>query len=1257
MAGRRQGNTRPRARRFAIVALAAIICLTLVAIPAFAEQGTEGIPLPPAPPAGSGEVDADGGSAAGYPNATPGQAASLFTSNFSATVDSLSSDPADLSGQHLAFLNDHAALVSPSGTDQDISGEIAAILDRDRHDPEVAQSDLDALLESQATDGANATQLVSSTLPLRTSTDGADAPVDLSLDPQSSGYTPDNPLVDLKLPEDLSGDVAVGNQGIKVNFDTSGSANADRIAGDNLFYADAAPATDVVLAPVSPGLETFYQLRAPESPDSFRIDFTLPAGAQLTAGGGGAAVVRDGETLASVYPPAATDAAGSPVDVTMSIEGDSLVLGVPHSDPDIRYPISVDPVIDTYTWSSNGAGQFTDWVANQTAGSPYQLRTTCLQSVTCSSGTSGPTGLYSLLPPSQSVAAQSTGAWQYSVPHFPSTSAFISALSMGPMTLNNRTDAATNPFMFAGVYNDATGSYLASQSWNASASNLYWSFDAALGQTGGRKAVFNLWSFVAKTLTAWRSAYLGGAAVTLGDTDAPTLSMSHTGISFDPTTGYSNWVDDVTPSVTVSATDDGLGIRDVVTPTDDGDIGYVASNNCDGTNAAPCPQHPAAVTETYDTGQMMDGAITTGVVAEDAVGKAAAQTFVLRVDHSPPEFVPTGSLTQGAGSGPYSLHVDSIDGDASADSEPGDWESGVKRINVFVNGSLVKTSGNQTCTADAGSCPMSTDYTLDPSEFATNNLHVKVAVTDQLDHTATQEWDTTISGANSQPRLDLSGELFNAPSGWVDQLHTYQLPVSAQDAAGATQLQLLIDGQQIDEAAQSCVGGGCTLSRTFTVNPANYAGGSHTVKVIAGDASGSGAVASWTMNVNPAGTISASEAASTLRAADATSDLNTVASPQEVLPAAEINSGYDPALAQSGDDLTSTGTPTLSAMSTSVGTGFTIQAPDRSYSATPTQVAGTTTSATIAGTNAAVWANVRSGVDAVVSPIYDGDTTSASIRSASSPQAFSWQVGLGSGQTLQSTSSQSAEVYNSDGSPAMLISSANALDATGAEVPTTVSVSGHTVTMTIAHQGGGFVYPVVGFADWETGFIPPGFDDGGTTELDGHVTPSVAPAPEIDTTEPAMLSNGLLPGGHRREWHRRPFSNKTCASPPFGCNDWDTFLKGYYHYNGHPYRTGGYAFKSPHDKQSLVCHTDDLPTGLVVDNVRNNYGWNGGRKARYSGGYGEGDHLTAFCNYSVSRGGPPHPVIPKCKNQRNYIELYGDGYYLKFNKEVDHGDC
>jgi hypothetical protein len=130
-------------------------------VPAFAEQGTGGIALPPPPPPLAGGSDGSDGSAAGYPNASASQAENLFTSDFSQTVDSLAAaDPPDLSGQHPPFLDDHTALISPGGDGTDLVSQARSILEQDQRNLDVARADLEALLESQHPE---ANQLVTST--------------------------------------------------------------------------------------------------------------------------------------------------------------------------------------------------------------------------------------------------------------------------------------------------------------------------------------------------------------------------------------------------------------------------------------------------------------------------------------------------------------------------------------------------------------------------------------------------------------------------------------------------------------------------------------------------------------------------------------------------------------------------------------------------------------------------------------------------------------------------------------------------------------------------------------------------------------------------------------------------------------------------------------------------------------------------------------------------------------------------------------
>jgi hypothetical protein len=740
---------RGKPRRLAVLIAVFTLFLVLAGAQALAEQGTGGLPLPPAP-LSSDDSGHAGGSTDGYPNATPAQAEQLFTSQFSDAVKSLAIDPPDLEGLHPAYLDDNTAVISPVG-ESDFASQMQSILDRDRHDLEAARADLRALFDAQDTRGADSSQIVSSALPLRVNDGQGDSPIDLALDRQGPDYTPQNPLVDLTLPVSLEDPVSIGNTALKLEVGATEPATASRMSGDNLFYADAAPATDVVLAPITSGLEAIYQLRAPESPDRLDMSFDLPDSAQLQGtSDGGAMITKDGQALATVLPPAAEDAAGNPVPMTMSVHPGSGTLGlnVPHDDPGINYPISVDPtVVDSYTWAANGLGVFADWAQKQTSGSPYLLRRTCVPDLTCTSGT----GLYAWAPPNQTVASDSWGAWEYSVPNYQATNAYISELDLGPMHFNPRTDgSAGNPYMFAGIWSNATNNYLASNGQSTAAGGLYWSLTPPPGVMSGKIARFGLSSGVTRQPLAYRDAYAGGASVYLGDADPPTISnVSYSGITVSG--GYSNWVDNATPSATVTAQDNGLGVKKITGPGSDGTA--VLDENCDGTHASPCPQRPDPHAFSFDTSapHMQSGVTTKTISAMDALAKFAAPvTFGLRVDHDPPTLTLSGGLAPNPSGSAYRLDVTASDGNSASQAQ---WQSGVREVSAYVNNNLIAHAGPQDCPATAGSCSLSVGNTIAPSDYppdSSGNLHLKVVATDQMPgpgHTQQQTWDVPIPDA------------------------------------------------------------------------------------------------------------------------------------------------------------------------------------------------------------------------------------------------------------------------------------------------------------------------------------------------------------------------------------------------------------------------------------------------------------------------------------------------------------------------------
>jgi streptogramin lyase len=396
------------------------------------------------------------------------------------------------------------------------------------------------------------------------------------------------------------------------------------------------------------------------------------------------------------------------------------------------------------------------------------------------------------------------------------------------------------------------------------------------------------------------------------------------------------------------------------------------------------------------------------------------------------------------------------------------WGS-VITTRVSVDGQLVNF-GQASCSSEQ--CPITKEWILNSSAYSVGKHTVTVEAVDGLENQTIKTLSVEIQRDTVKPQMQVSGELFNAPEGWVEQ-EDYGFTASATDlGSGVTSITLKIDGSPVAAGSQVCVEGGCGESLSKTVNMASYAGGSHSAEVIATDGAGNSTTQRWTVNVDPEGHISAAEAEDTLEAADETSESTVVAPTSEVLEQAQRESGDDPGLQQSGSEITSTGVPDTTAMTTDPSDGFTIRSPDGQTTITP--IVGEGASAiSIAEGVAGVTANTGHEADLVIRPEFNGVQTFQAIRSAESPETYSWQVHLAEGQSLRLANSTQAEVVYDDGTLAFLISAEAAHDATGTRVPTSLSVSGSILTLKVEFHSGNFVYPVVAGQGWETSYRVP----------------------------------------------------------------------------------------------------------------------------------------------------------------------------------------
>jgi hypothetical protein len=161
------------------------------------------------------------------------------------------------------------------------------------------------------------------TVPLATSRGDTWTATDLSLRAAAGGrYMPGESASSLSLPGRAGQSARFSRSRLGFGIPTSSSAEAI-VRDDRLFFPDAAGVdTDYVLKPTATGAEAFWVLRSSSSPSEVRQHFDLPAGARLEMAPaepygppvvGARILAAGGSLLATVTPPLANDADGTPV--------------------------------------------------------------------------------------------------------------------------------------------------------------------------------------------------------------------------------------------------------------------------------------------------------------------------------------------------------------------------------------------------------------------------------------------------------------------------------------------------------------------------------------------------------------------------------------------------------------------------------------------------------------------------------------------------------------------------------------------------------------------------------------------------------------------------------------------------------------------------------------------------------------------------------------------------------------------------------
>lgn len=392
--------------------------------------------------------------------------------------------------------------------------------------------------------GSEGPSLAISSTPLRDHTEeGATKAVDLDVQREEGHFEARNPLVDVSLPADAASPLRLdaANVGVRLASDGAAQAPGVPLQGDKVFYHEAAPDTDLVLAPVTRGVEIMTQVRSADSPERlpFRVD--LPAGAELhDRGERGLEVAIGDQVLTVIGSLVAVDAQGNPIETGFEQTGpNSFDLTVEHQSEDALYPILVDPLVEDWyynNWAWQGNGNFNGWGDTYAGGGDYYVTTRWCRYY-CWGQTfyphTVPLGLYVSADQGWQFPSGAARVWYYNAP---GQTSFITNATFSPIYFARGGDWNWyTPFAYWGVCCDPGGHWAG---YGSTGQDLYdasqtWNFAPPPSGPGARTVYFGMGNNYPRgpaygnpyaALGANLTAGLGGMYMQIDDPEPPSLS-------------------------------------------------------------------------------------------------------------------------------------------------------------------------------------------------------------------------------------------------------------------------------------------------------------------------------------------------------------------------------------------------------------------------------------------------------------------------------------------------------------------------------------------------------------------------------------------------------------------------------------------------------------------------------------------------------------------------------------------------------------
>ncbi len=563
-------------------------------------------------------------------------------------------------------------------------------------------------------------KLLRSWLPLRvTDANGYKQPVDLTLREHAGGFGAVMPLVPATLPARLGEPIRFGSEGLAVRVEAAASSvAAGRSGPSTLFYANADTDTDVVLVPVTTGIEVLWQLRSEESPETFSLRFDLPEGAELRRSSTGAVdVVRGSDTLGSLRPPQVVDAQGEPVAASSAVQGDRVVFSIAHRGADVAYPLALDPVMEDHrAWYWGGASGMWDWGFGGNSGIKMAGYYSCWWGNPCFSQSGF--GLH-VLASDNNYSYGENGFFQYTAP---GQTGYISRAEFSNMAFQWAGQCCANAASWDGLWDPSRG-WVGYRDVNYQ----YWyRADTFTGAPGTRSASFGEVFLGSGRRTPVTVAYLGSVLMYLDDPEAPSVGLAGDN---RPGAGTGGWMREGAISIATTSSDAGLGLRrsglasSSSLPSDATQRTLV----CWGSKALPCPG-TLADSWSVPVTSLPEGVSAISAYAEDVLGKRTTRTLApARVDRNAPTIALSGTLYDHRDrpldeAESYGLRVRAQEASCTTDGQ----RSGVASIEIRVDG-VPKGTYSQ---ATVGRCLYEIDWTYRPADYSPGEHAVTVLVTD-----------------------------------------------------------------------------------------------------------------------------------------------------------------------------------------------------------------------------------------------------------------------------------------------------------------------------------------------------------------------------------------------------------------------------------------------------------------------------------------------------------------------------------------------